>query len=501
MDWLEFYKTLTKPLSFASSLFLLASTSILLFSSARLVERLGMTYVLQNYRWVLGSLFLIGLCWFVIAILLYLGKLVWTQAKALALKRSSRRRLHRLTSDERRILRAYVMSETRTQNWLNVDVATAEGLAEAGILYRPAISIETLRPAEPYCINEWALGYLTTRQHLVAETVSSGQHRENAAAASAVLWLLAKFWGWGPLSFIVGTICIGVGIVLAQEHMYGLARSLVITGAVLVPSKVVHDALVEHKPAKQVLAAFLISGTVVAAVAWGAWWVIDKIEWKNEVIIKVTFKSSPIFTPRRQRKIVWELNRYYRYLAALGFDLSPDIPPLGLTPPHSLLLGGGQMGAPSYYSSIYVPEGMVDDPNIFRYIFSVSFFNGYLTNPNATSRSEAEDGEIAAWVYSCYYPVSFGGRQVCSTEAPGHKWNDALWEIRQTFGADYTDRLLCYSFKMWKAIPSKYPDSFDQFFRYKLVSGESVADNGGGQRYWELNAILQRHGIDITQPQ
>jgi hypothetical protein len=324
---------------------------------------------------------------------------------------------------------------------------------------------------------------------------------KNTALARAIFWLFGKLWEWGPLSFIVGTVCIGVGIVLAQERMYWLARSLVSLGAVIVVLKLVHDSFAENKPKKEVLAAFLIVGIILTLVTLGAWWIIEKMEWKNEILIRVTFKSSPVFTPKRQKQIIWDLNKYYRYMTDLGFDLPPDIPPLGLTPPHGLLLGGGSAGSPSYFSSIYISEDTVDDPKVLRFVYSQSFFNSSLVNPYGASRPEAEDDEIAAWVYSCYYPVSFGGQQVCATEAPGHKWNNAIWEIRQKFGAEYTDRLLCYSFKMWKAIPAKYADNFDRFFRYKLVSGETVADNGGGQRYQELNAIFDRHGIDTTQPQ
>lgn len=505
MNWLELCKLLTKPLPVASSLFLLTGTSILLFSSNGFIEHLGMTYILQNHRWAVGTLFLIGLCWLAIAILLYVAKLVFTRAQIFRSKRLKRKKLHQLTSDERGILRTFVTTETRTQNFVFADIATAQGLAETGILKRASISAEGLSPAVSYCIDEYTLAYLTARQELVAETVSISQHKEKAllpAVGKAILWLLEKFWGWGPLSFIVGTICIGVGIVVAQEHMYGLARCLVAAGAILVPSKVIHDALKEKKPFMQVLAASLISVGAIAAVTWGAFWIIKRIEWKNEVIIRLTFKSSPLFTPKRQREIIWDLNKYYRYLTGLGFDLPADIPPLGLTPPHGILSGGGSARAPYYFSSLYISEDLIDNPNVLLHVYSIYSFDRILLDPYSSKpKAQVDDEEVAAWIYSCYFPASFSEQQVCANDTPGHKWNDALWEIRHAYGADYTDKLLCYALKMWKGMPPKYVENFDRFFRYKLASGESVADNQGGQRYWELNAILQRNGIDTAQPQ
>jgi hypothetical protein len=317
---------------------------------------------------------------------------------------------------------------------------------------------------------------------------------------NAIYWLWRKMWAWGPLAWIVGTICISVGIVVAPERMYVLGRTLVTVGGCLLSAKVLHDAVAEHKPVREIVAAFLISGVIILAVTIGGWWIIKKIEWNHEVVIKVTFKSSPLFTEKRQRDIVWNLNEYYVYLKKVGFDLPVEIPPLGLSPPHSAMLSGGSQG-PAYYSHLIITEDTVDNPNILRSVYSTYTFNRMLVWPDAyktgLSRTEAKDDEVAVWIFSCYFPASFSGRKACADEAPGHNWTEAIWEVRSKYGQDYTDGLMCYTVTMW-GVPAKYADSFDKFFRYRLAGGESVKDNG--QRGPEIDVRFKRHGLDITPP-
>jgi hypothetical protein len=58
---------------------------------------------------------------------------------------------------------------------------------------------------------------------------------------------------------------------------------------------------------------------------------------------------------------------------------------------------------------------------------------------------------------------------------------------------------MCYALRMWRDLPTKYADKFDEFFRYKLTAAETVKDNST-DRYREVNEVLQHHGIDTAQP-
>lgn len=309
---------------------------------------------------------------------------------------------------------------------------------------------------------------------------------------NALVWLWRKTWAWGPVAWI-GAVCISASIVLVQEQMYRAGRGLLTIGLLLLFLKVSHDVLAEGKPAAEIVTTVLASGVVFGLFGFSAWQTIDRIVWNHEVVIKMTFKSSPVFTAKRRKEIVWNLNEYYRYLQKVGFEFPTEIPPLGLTPPHGLMLGGGTQG-PAYYSSLFIPEDSVDNPDVLRSVYSSYIFDRILVWPDAYktgfSRAEAEDDEEAAWIFSCYFPASYSGHRVCSNEVPGHNWLDALWETRNKYGQDYTDSLLCYTMMTW-GVPSKYADNFDRFFRYRLVGGESVVG------VVDLDAVFTRYGLDV----
>ena len=317
----------------------------------------------------------------------------------------------------------------------------------------------------------------------------------------AVRWLSQKFWTWELVSWLVGVVFVGLAFVLAQYGWYVSGRAFLVLGAGLLMLRIIHDAIKSKKIglAEKIVASMIVIVVLGAACAGGLIFISD-IQWKNEVKIHLPFKSSPLFTAKRQKKITLELNEYYRYLTDLGVDLSPQIPPLGLSPPNGPILAGGSTGAPSYYSSLIVPEDSIDDPSILRSAYSAYIFNGLLVDrTNASSRPQALDEETAAWIYECYYPQSFSGRTVCGSQSPGYKWTAAILEVREKYGPEYSDELMSYTLKMWRGVPPKYIDSFDRFFRYKLTTGESVADNTA-DRYAELNDIFKKHNIDITQP-
>jgi len=317
-----------------------------------------------------------------------------------------------------------------------------------------------------------------------------------------IAWLAVRFWDWDWVAAVVGTVCIGVSIVLAQYAFYLAANVLLVFGAVLLAVRIVFDIFFRSNLDKtgRIAASLIASGTI-GLVAYLGWYLVDQIRWKNEVVISTVFKSSSLFTEKRKRDVTWDLNEYYLYLKKVGFNLPTDIPPLGLTPKGSEMMAGGS-GGPTYFSSLFVTEDMVDDSNAWRSIYSTYTFNRNLVWPDAfrtgISRVEADHDEEAAWIYTCYFSSSFAGRRVCNAQSPGHDWTDAMWDIRSKYGQDYTDGLMCYAELMWGSVPSKYLDSFDKFFRYKLASGESV--KGSNVSSPESFAIFKQHGIDLSPP-
>lgn len=138
-DWSKLYETLTKPLPAVSALFLILASSILLFGPHRVAEVLGLTILVETYRWVPGILFLVGASWLVIIVAVPFVKWLHQRWVHHQQYKRLRARLAKMTQDESIIVNQYITTGTRCLWWSGPDIGTAQVLADDGILYRPNI--------------------------------------------------------------------------------------------------------------------------------------------------------------------------------------------------------------------------------------------------------------------------------------------------------------------------------------------------------------------------
>ncbi|HEV1995762.1 MAG TPA: hypothetical protein VGR03_15625 [Candidatus Acidoferrum sp.] len=202
----------------------------------------------------------------------------------------------------------------------------------------------------------------------------------------AVRWIGQRFWTWELVSWLVGVVFVGLAFVLAQYGWYLSGRLFLVLGAILLILRIVHDAMKSKdiSVAEKIVASIIVTAVLSGICAGGSAFIND-IEWKNEIRIHLSFKSSPLFTKQREKKIIWELNSYYRYLTELGLDLSPEIPPLGITPPHGPMSAGGQPNAPFYYSSLYISEDVIDNPDMVKAMYSTYIFGRLVRDSTNTT--------------------------------------------------------------------------------------------------------------------
>src|ERR1019366_584867 len=164
--------------------------------------------------------------------------------------------------------------------------------------------------------------------------------------------------------------------------------------------------------------------------------------------IKIIVKDSPLFTQARKQNITRVINESYVYLSSLGFPLEKDLPPLGVSPSNVQGMSGIFPGT-IYERQIYLPHNSLDDPDSIRevylsYVFRMLFhtFGGTISPDQATRTT------VAA-LFTWYYASSIGGKNLDSREWKGHKWLQALWEIRQTQGRTATDQYMYYTYRTW----------------------------------------------------
>jgi len=210
--------------------------------------------------------------------------------------------------------------------------------------------------------------------------------------------------------------------------------------------------------------------------------------------ISLIFKDSPLLTPERKRRINSEVNGFYLYLRGLGFPLEKELPSFGVSNSNALSMSGVFPGT-IYERQIYFPKNSLDDPDRIRevyasYVFQILFhiFGDRLSRDFGNDRTTAT-------LFEVYYASSFAGRNLDKSEWRGHKWMQALWEIRSQKGKDFTDRTMYYTYKAWDPSPV---GEFDRKFCIRFLAGVWVIDNNGTS-IGVVGSILAKH--HLTQKQ
>jgi hypothetical protein len=143
---------------------------MLIFGSDGFRKALGLTEFAQNYRPVLGVLFLSSITLILVGIAgsgVDWFKRVWRKRKAF---QAITKRLHILSEDEKQVLRHYIVRNTRS-NSLRIDDGVVNGLASIGIIHRVS-QVGDMVNGFAYNISEVAWNYLHIHPHLLEGTTT-----------------------------------------------------------------------------------------------------------------------------------------------------------------------------------------------------------------------------------------------------------------------------------------------------------------------------------------
>ena len=184
--------------------------------------------------------------------------------------------------------------------------------------------------------------------------------------------------------------------------------------------------------------------------------------------IKFVFKNSPLLTPARQKKITTELNSFRNYLMALGFEVPKEAPSMGIQPGKGATSGWGSSGNPVLSGSIYIGEESIDDLKQWEKTYALYFFDRYY----APAGGNMNDVPFAM-LLSDYFSDSYLNKHRRDPKAFSG-WTDALWDIRNNCGQDFTDRVLYYASMIETQSGEK---DFNKYFSDRLFRGVSVVDN------------------------
>jgi hypothetical protein len=210
---------------------------------------------------------------------------------------------------------------------------------------------------------------------------------------------------------------------------------------------------------------------------------------KSKPIVKVHFKESPLFTEQRRQLIQKEIDSFYEYLSSIGYQLSKELPPLGV---RSTMLEVTMIPESIYDAQINFPESGIDNLETIRSVYAHHVFRkkfGMLYNFESSTES----------IFSQYYVSSFKGtkpNELDDNKWPGAKWVNALWDIRTAYSQDFADRLLFYVAEQWSK-PGPGDLNFDKFFMQRFLAGLFVIDNAG-QNEPKIREILKKRGLSMA---
>ena len=210
-------------------------------------------------------------------------------------------------------------------------------------------------------------------------------------------------------------------------------------------------------------------------------------------VVKVIFKDSPLFTKTRQRNITKTINEAYLYLSNLGFPLEMELPPMGVSGTNVQTMSGVFPGT-IYHRQFNFPQNSLDDSDVIREVYLSYVFSGlfHVFGPDAMIPPDFSTRQTVATLFKVYYASTIAGKNLDRNDWKGHKWMQALWEIRQIQGRDAADQYMLYTYKAWE--DSAGPTDFEHVFLTRFTAGVWIKDNNGAS-IAVVNPILGKYKL------
>jgi hypothetical protein len=258
---------------------------------------------------------------------------------------------------------------------------------------------------------------------------------------------------------------------------------------------------------------------------------VDRIEAQAKEappLIHLIFKDSALLTPQRKKQIAHDMNGVARYLKSfepLSIPIPDDIPPIGVDTSNPKGTGwalNSQANQKYYYNQFNLQPAMLDDRQKVTESFLAFAIGRFLYRPMplvAAPEKMTSEEFIAAthtpehmeWVYRLmagdilrhylnhsYWnqPFPMNQRPVCPDQGDGMSYY--FWQMRESFGKDFADRLALSTMralvdKPYTVVPAGASHPYRHYFYERLVAADSVIDNEKSKMK-EIDSILERCG-------
>ncbi len=139
---------------------------LLLFAPRSITETLGLFPIVEQYRTWIGLAFFLTVALLGVHVASWVFDSVKERWNLDQIKRMQIKYLHKLTNEEKAVLRGYILQKSRTQ-LLDYTDGVVSGLEGMSIIYRATTMSQRFNFA--YNIQVWIYDYLQKHQELIAE--------------------------------------------------------------------------------------------------------------------------------------------------------------------------------------------------------------------------------------------------------------------------------------------------------------------------------------------
>ena len=244
--------------------------------------------------------------------------------------------------------------------------------------------------------------------------------------------------------------------------------------------------------------------------------------------LAIVFKSPPILRAGDKTRIRQDMTKFRDYLVGLGIPVPVELPPIEVrnekpedkkdslgthTPP----------GLPTYRGSLIFKGNSVNDRQQITwlycdYVVQAFFFSedsplqpaygppGHFTGASILALQQASSitTDLTDYLNASYW--NHVRRKKEKRKLPLDRerpWKlagllaDALWDIREKFGADFADQMVGFTFRAMVDGPAQDATGVADYFGRNLKVGESVVDSQGSNRWPEIVATLRKYKVIV----
>jgi len=232
------------------------------------------------------------------------------------------------------------------------------------------------------------------------------------------------------------------------------------------------------------MCAFLMGGLVslayLASVRTGLR-ILAQVHEQHLETLKLTFTNSPALTPDRKTALQKEIGRYSAYLKKVGFPSLDPFPIIGTRP-----------GKPPDWEDgrLDIGEDSLDDTAAVRAAFGMYYFTHQFV---WSSKQTGPEKMSAAAIYNVYFLESYVGKHTKQGATLDERWEDALWDIREKFEKQMTDKAMYLGFSKRGEIVKR--EDVNTYLRIMVESGMFEIANNKEGALTAVREILSAHGL------